>query len=253
MKNNNKTMSVVIPYYNDTNTISDTVFSAIKALEFLEEYEIIIVDDGSKHQPPTDLISKNKIKYLRIDNAGVANARNIGASIARFSYIAFLDADDQWRNDKISLQLGLIDSLGFKFIGSNSTRISYPSFQEYFKIKWQILPFKWSPHISTVIIEKKYFFDIGGFDSTMRYAEDGDFFMRVAKDNNLYVVNKDLAKIASQKNCNYNSGLSSQLKKMYLGELSIVNSYMPLYLRIFYWPIIYLKLKLRYINRRLSS
>ena len=60
-----------------------------------EEFEIILIDDGSD-QNPMDYLAKqgNRIKYIRQDNAGLSEARNKGISIANGKYIQFIDGDD---------------------------------------------------------------------------------------------------------------------------------------------------------------
>ena len=60
-----------------------------------EEFEIILIDDGSDQNPMNYLAKqRNRIKYIRQDNAGLSEARNKGISIANGKYIQFIDGDD---------------------------------------------------------------------------------------------------------------------------------------------------------------
>lgn len=89
-------LSVVIPYYNMGKYIDDTIKSIENSL--YNNIEIIIVNDGSKEEFSIEALKKYrnnpKIKIVDIKNAGLANARNVGASVATGEFIAFLDADD---------------------------------------------------------------------------------------------------------------------------------------------------------------
>ena len=76
--------------------IDDTIKSIENSL--YNNIEIIIVNDGSKEEFSIEALKKYrnnpKIKIVDIKNAGLANARNVGASVATGEFIAFLDADD---------------------------------------------------------------------------------------------------------------------------------------------------------------
>ena len=89
-------LSVVITYYNLGDTLPETIQS-IKDSEY-ENYEIIIVNDGSYDENSIKQLDNYrndpKIRIIDIKNAGLANARNVGAKEAKGEYIAFLDADD---------------------------------------------------------------------------------------------------------------------------------------------------------------
>lgn len=89
------TISVVIPYYNMGKYIDECVNSIKESV--YENIEIIIVNDGSNDES-VEALKKYRndktVKVIDIENAGLANARNVGASVASGEFIAFLDADD---------------------------------------------------------------------------------------------------------------------------------------------------------------
>lgn len=90
-----KLVSIVIPVYNAEKYINDTIQSILN--QTYSDYELILVDDGSKDRSLEILKSyeKNKkIKILASDNYGAPHARNWGLSIAQGEYIVFFDADD---------------------------------------------------------------------------------------------------------------------------------------------------------------
>jgi glycosyltransferase involved in cell wall biosynthesis len=89
-------VSVIIPLYNKGKYISralDSVFA-----QTYQDYEIIVVDDGSNDNGP-DVVKQYKDPRLRLiqqDNAGPGAARNRGVGETTGPYVAFLDADDEW-------------------------------------------------------------------------------------------------------------------------------------------------------------
>lgn len=103
--------SVVIPVYNAEVTLRDTVISALQQTH--PPAEILLMDDGSTDQSPI-IIQELAKEYPQIrvhrneDNCGVAETRNSGFAAATGSYVALLDADDQWMPDKMERQLTLM-------------------------------------------------------------------------------------------------------------------------------------------------
>lgn len=112
---NNKTdsdivpkVSVVVPMYNSENTIHRTITS-LKNQTFTN-FEVIMVDDLS-----TDNTINHTLKLIENDSrfivlklsakGGASIARNVAINYSRGKYIAFLDADDTWDEEKIELQV----------------------------------------------------------------------------------------------------------------------------------------------------
>ncbi len=90
-------ISIVIPYYNLPETISETILSIKKST--YRNYEIIIVNDGSTTKEAKEALEQfrndDNITVIDIKNKGLANARNVGAKVAKGEFIAFIDADDK--------------------------------------------------------------------------------------------------------------------------------------------------------------
>ena len=87
-------ISIVVPSYNRADLIAATIQSLQK--QDYDNYEIIVVDDGSTDN--TGEVVKNaangKTVYIKKDNAERAAARNFGAAIAKGEYVNFFDSDD---------------------------------------------------------------------------------------------------------------------------------------------------------------
>src|SRR2546425_12408176 len=99
-------VSVVIPVFNGEKSINRALKSVLS--QTFSNLEIIVVDDGSTDQT-INCVSQapsDRLKLVKHDrNRGAAAARNTGIAAARGSLIAFLDADDAWRPDKLARQI----------------------------------------------------------------------------------------------------------------------------------------------------
>ena len=95
------TVSVIIPTYNAQSTIIRVIESVLN--QKFSNLEILIVDDKSTDK--TVKTVKKRFPNLSIielpENLGVANARNEGIRLSRGKYIAFLDSDDLWNEEKL--------------------------------------------------------------------------------------------------------------------------------------------------------
>ena len=97
-------VSVIIPTYNRSKYVTKAIDSVLA--QTYRDFEIIVVDDGSTDntkevlKPYTD-----RIKYLYQENTGVSAARNAGIRAAGGQWIAFLDSDDEWLPEKLSIQM----------------------------------------------------------------------------------------------------------------------------------------------------
>ncbi|MDT2686683.1 glycosyltransferase family 2 protein [Enterococcus gallinarum] len=91
-------ISIIVPVYNAEQYLYDCIISLLQ--QTYENIEIIIVDDGSTDQSyhiAKDIKEKNHskdIKLINKKNGGQSSARNLGVSIAKGDYIAFVDSDD---------------------------------------------------------------------------------------------------------------------------------------------------------------
>ena len=99
------TVSVVIPLYNKESFVERAVRSAIA--QNFSPVEVIVVDDGSTDSGP-EIVERLAglyvcIKLVRRDNGGPGAARNSGLALAIGSYVAFLDADDEWLPEFLSV------------------------------------------------------------------------------------------------------------------------------------------------------
>lgn len=96
-------ISVVIPLYNKEKEIEATLQSVL--IQSYQDYEIVIVDDGSVDNSAQIVKSLNdsRIRYIYQQNAGPSAARNHGVKEAKADWILFLDADDRLEPDALQM------------------------------------------------------------------------------------------------------------------------------------------------------
>lgn len=106
-------VSVVMPAYNCEKYIEAAIRSVIS--QTFTDWELIVIDDGSSDST-REIIDRLAAEDSRIlslpneKNMGVAATRNRGIDISRGSYIALLDSDDVWRENKLTRQMELAES-----------------------------------------------------------------------------------------------------------------------------------------------
>jgi len=110
---NEERISVVIPAYNCAATLGAAIDSALSQEV---PVEVIVVDDASREDLTQVLEAyreDGRVIYARSDRPlGAAGARNLGVSLAKGAYIAFLDADDLWVSGKLKQQMQLLQETG---------------------------------------------------------------------------------------------------------------------------------------------
>lgn len=124
----NKKVSIITPSYNSKKFIKDTIESV--KLQTYKNWEMIIVDDCSTDDSVNYIKAliknENRVKLIALNkNVGAAEARNKALEIAQGEYIAFLDSDDIWMNNKLEKQLKFMEDNGYSF-----TFTAYQPFSE---------------------------------------------------------------------------------------------------------------------------
>lgn len=196
------TVSIIIPTFNRYKLLQRALNSILK--QSYLDYEIIVIDDGSTDKTAeilTELFPQ--IRYVYQDNKGVSSARNKGLELAKGEWIAFLDSDDEWLPEKLTLQLGLIKSTpDYKVCHTeelwirNGTRVNQMNKHKKFGgwIFPQCLPLcVMSP--SSIVIHQSVFETVGNFDTSLPACEDYDLWLRItAKYPVLYIEEPQIKK-----------------------------------------------------------
>lgn len=125
--NNLPLVSVIMPAYNSSKFIGESIESVIN--QTYPNWELLIVDDCSKDNT-WDIIcnyakSDKRIKVFKNENnSGQVFSRNKALKIANGKYIAFLDSDDLWKEHKLEIQMDLMQKNNLPFTFSSYERIN---------------------------------------------------------------------------------------------------------------------------------
>lgn len=128
-------VSIIMPTYNSAQFLDDSINSVIN--QTYTNWELIIIDDCSSDNTIT-IIEKYRAQDRRVQlfenqkNLGPAYTRNIGLQNANGEYIAFLDSDDIWFVDKLSIQISFMEknkiwfsASSYEIIDENNRHIDY--------------------------------------------------------------------------------------------------------------------------------
>lgn len=186
-------VSVVIPLYNRSNFIAQTVQSVL-AQEYAN-IELIIVDDGSTDDSREVLQQfAGKIKLLEHPgrvNKGQSAAINLGIKSSEGKYVAILDSDDLFAPEKIALQVRFLEqNPGAGVVYANGKAIGEKG-ELLFHIyddnhcapdgPEPVLLSSWFNVPSNSLVKRDVFEQVGPFDESMRSAQDHDMAVRLAE------------------------------------------------------------------------
>ena len=178
--------SIIIPTYNSKKTIKRAIESIIN--QSLKCYEIICVDDGSTDGTIQIIKSYNNnlIKILILPHSGLPGKNiNYAVKFAKGRYIAILDSDDEWHENKLIVQNIEFNKRKVDIIGCNGYSIRGVKKKKIFKIDSQYLKrndlFKNNLiACSSMVIKKKIFKDLNGLceKKNLRSLYDYEFLLR---------------------------------------------------------------------------
>lgn len=184
-------VSVIIPTYNGSRFISETIQSALD--QTYKNLEVIVINDGSVDNTK-DIVEDfikidSRVRLINQSNSGVSAARNRGIENSRGEYIALLDHDDLWLPDKLEKQLSLFME-NIVLVYSNATaydtkqNIKYPihnpkNFRSGKVIKYlskaNFIPCLTAVIKKSVLLRLDYM-----FDENMFMIEEYDLFIRLS-------------------------------------------------------------------------
>ena len=203
-------ISIIIPTYNRVSYLLETVNSILQ--QTYENYEIIIVSDGStdNSKEEIDKLNDSRIRFVDLDkNYGYpAKARNEGIKISNGEFIAFCDDDDLWNQDKLKEQVKMI-KLGYNFIFTNYNFFS--GFKSFFtkiylnnivnfiinflnkKISYLYLSLT-NPIVNSSVLIKKTLISKVMFNELIDYraVEDYQLWIQIYQNSNPYYIKKEL-------------------------------------------------------------
>lgn len=187
-------ISVVIPAYNAASFIQFTLATVLA--QTILPYEVIVIDDGSLDKTCAvveSFASSNpsiQIRLLSRPHLGPGAARNVGIQIAKGSWIAFLDSDDQWKPTKLEcMARAFLLNPTVNFLCHNEVHQRLDgscSILEYSKdyreesslIEQLYVRNRFST--SAIICRRDIILAYGGFDETLPNGQDYELWLRMS-------------------------------------------------------------------------
>jgi glycosyltransferase involved in cell wall biosynthesis len=187
-------VSVVLTVYNATWCVERAVASALE--QTLAPAEILVCDDGSTDGTP-DLVERrfgDRVRVLRLPHANASATRRAGLAAATSPWLAFLDADDAWRPQKLERQAAFLERHPeVRWLGSDGRYVSAHGvireswLSDYFTpvrdMVGDLLPAlveRCFPLVSSMVVERRAYDSVGGLDPALIYSHDYDLWLRLA-------------------------------------------------------------------------
>ena len=202
-------VSVVVPTFNRLHFLRPTIASVFA--QTFQDWELVIADDGSAEETRAylhRLASEPRVKIVWLEHTGIpAIVRNAALRAAQAEYIAFLDSDDLWVPEKLARQLEVlrarpscqwsytafaqVDASGV-LLSEETHRLWVPHEGAVFE---RLVLGKVSIRTPSVLAQRQLIERVGGFDDTIRSAEDYDLWLRLALESELALVNEPLIQV----------------------------------------------------------
>jgi glycosyltransferase involved in cell wall biosynthesis len=181
------TISVIIPVYNGEKYLSESIESVLK--QYYSPLEVVVVDDGSTDESGNIARKYDSVRIVSQANQGIGGARNTGVKNSSGKFIAFLDADDYWPPEKLSLQYQawkkqngrpMIFGYAEQFHSSDpGEEVTRPIDPRYKRIAGFVA--------GTLFIGRDHFLDVGYFDTSLKTGEFIDWYLK-AEESGLQSV-----------------------------------------------------------------
>lgn len=202
-------VSVIITTYNRRDYLQEAIDSVLA--QSYPHYELIVIDDGSTDGTKELIPSKyeGKLKYIWHENQERSRARNLGISISKGKYLAFLDSDDKWHPDKLREQvkaleekrekdndIALVCSSVWIIDGDGNLVSTKVAGRKLGLENYQFEDFLQFPRIyappSNGLYVREFVEEVGGFDEDLPPVEDWALLVKLRAKYKFVFINKPL-------------------------------------------------------------
>jgi len=189
---NRPLISVIVPAFNSSAYLKDAVNSVLQ--QTYAPIELIVVDDGSTDATREILAGfSGELEYVYQPNSGIGAARNRGVEESSGEFLAFLDADDLWLQDKLRMQMDIFDH-------EPETQVVYGQAEQFCSPELDEDERRKLAHISgqriaapvptAMLIRRQAFETVGPFDTSLRIGVEMEWYGRLC-DRSLNMVMLD--------------------------------------------------------------
>lgn len=181
------TISVVIPVYNAARYLPEAIASALHQTR--PALEVIVADDCSSDGSAAVAADAGARVVTMPVNSGPSAARNAAVGVAAGAYVAMLDADDRWEPTHCETVGGLLDAHPTADVANSRARLLPPTSGETPAWTEADTPLDMSTRLlranavaqTTAAVRRDALRAVGGYDTRIRYAEDYDLWLRLAR------------------------------------------------------------------------
>ena len=220
-----------MPVYNRAEFLPDVLESVFD--QSFSDFELIVVDDGSTDGTAEVLrrFADRIVILTEKQNSGAAQARNLAASKAQGSWLAFLDSDDVWTKDSLAARAKLLeDDAGFGLLFGDAT------IEKQRGKTGGLVSDRRKPHqgqvteklffenflcTSTVMIKRETFNHAGGFRQSHQPAEDYDLWLRLAPKVRFKYYNQPVASYRV-----HTGSIGADRARMFEAEIKTLNDHL---------------------------
>mgnify|MGYP001406585619 CR=1 FL=1 len=194
-------VSVIIPYFNKREYIEETIQSVLS--QSYENLEIILIYDDENQRDLNFIkkiqqIDKRINLFINQKSLGAGESRNFGIEKAKGEYVAFLDADDIWKKNKLKKQIdfmvsqsALISHTSYEVINESGKVLNVRKAKDY--DNYNSLLYSCDIGLSTVIVKKELLKDDIVFPN-LRTKEDFVLWLKILKNNvKIYSLDENLS------------------------------------------------------------
>jgi glycosyltransferase involved in cell wall biosynthesis len=181
-----ETVTAIIPVHNRPRMLREALES-VRAQSSPAD-EVIVIDDGSDDATPKAAREFEEVRLITQPRRGASAARNAGIALARSDLIAFLDSDDYWQPDKLRIQREYMERHANLSICHteetwirNGRRVNPGS--RYRKHGGRVFRHCLDTcfiALSTTMIRRDLFDEVGLFDEALPACEDYDLWLRIS-------------------------------------------------------------------------
>lgn len=176
-------VSVIIPVYNGERYLAEAIESVLA--QAYRPLEIMIVDDGSTDGSAAVAQRFDSTRYCFQENSGTGAARNRGVDLSTGAFLAFLDADDLWTVDKLSLQMAAFDrdpglDVVFGYVQQFYSPELDASMRERIRCPAEAMP-GYLP--GAMLIRRAGFLHVGPFDAGWQLTDATAWYLRLVEQS----------------------------------------------------------------------
>jgi glycosyltransferase involved in cell wall biosynthesis len=196
-------VAIAIPAYNAANTVTAAAQSVLQ--QTYRDFTLTVVDDGSTDGTAVAVEAfGDRVRLVRVPNGGVSAARNAGVADIDAEFVAFLDADDTWAEDKLARQIETLDDrpdagmcfTGIARVDATGATMSVTAGRDRDDFCRDLLLFSSvvpsSP--STMLIRRAVFDDLGGWDRRFSQCADWDLLLRLSMSTRFTHIDRPLVR-----------------------------------------------------------